>query len=214
MFECLTGRLPYLGNYQNVLLRAASSEPLPSLVLDDPAGSQLTEVIRRAIAKRREDRFKNMTELAAATRAAVPGATPRIALLRQPPSTDLPSKPVATQRRRNMRAPYLSPLRLMFGAGSSLDCRIEDISEGGLLAISRVAVDRAQCAPGKSVSARFAQPVDGTIVSCEVVVRWVRASRPDDPHGAQALGLEFVALDPAVQAAITRYVTLMADPNQ
>jgi hypothetical protein len=68
---------------------------------------------------------------------------------------------------------------------------------------------RSPCEPGAPASVRFALPIEGKVVGCEVKVRWVRAARPDQPGGARAVGLEFVAAPEPLRASIARYVGLM-----
>ena len=87
-----------------------------------------------------------------------------------------------------------------------MDGRTEDISEGGILVLSRDG-----CAADQRVAVRFALPMEGKIVSVEAHVRWVRAS---PALGICAIGLEFVDLAPAVRTSIATYVALMADHNQ
>jgi c-di-GMP-binding flagellar brake protein YcgR len=87
-----------------------------------------------------------------------------------------------------------------------MDGRTEDISEGGILVLSRDG-----CAPDQRVAVRFALPMEGKVVSAEAHVRWVRASAA---LGICAIGLEFVDLAPPVRTSIATYVSLMADHHQ
>jgi hypothetical protein len=55
--------------------------------------------------------------------------------------------------------------------------------------------------------------MEGTVVSVEADVRWVRRARGVDRHGLNALGIQFCDLPPAVRDSVTRYVALMGDPT-
>jgi serine/threonine-protein kinase len=207
MFECLSGAVPYAGNYPQVLLAATGEQPSPSVrsvAADVPL--PLAVVVDRAIAKSRASRFASVQDLGAAIEAAVPGAVRSTRLLGPPPLPKRESPSV--QRRRAMRAPYNTPVRLVLGGGQAptMDGRTEDISEGGLLVLSRDG-----CSADQRVVVRFALPMEGKVVSVEAHVRWVRAT---PALGICAMGLEFIDLAPAVRTSVATYVALMADHNQ
>jgi WD40 repeat protein/serine/threonine protein kinase len=67
-FECLTGKLPFGGRTLAEYARAHVSRPVPSLGQGFPAS--LDAVLRKALAKRPEDRYPDALALAAAFRAA------------------------------------------------------------------------------------------------------------------------------------------------
>lgn len=98
-------------------------------------------------------------------------------------------------RRRQKRAPYITPVRVMIG-GEHVDGRSEDVSAGGMLITIRGAMKSTG-----NLSIRFALPTTGRIVSVEVVPKWKR-----EQGGITAVGVEFAALDPAMTAAIESYV--------
>ncbi|MFD3591540.1 protein kinase [Nocardia sp. NPDC058640] len=76
LFALLTGRPPFAGRGPGEIVAAHLGQPLPALSrLRNDAPAQLDEVIARATAKRREDRFANCTEFSAAAVAAVDGAS-------------------------------------------------------------------------------------------------------------------------------------------
>ena len=133
MYECLSGKVPYAGNYTQVLLRAAEEDPAPSVRAATEGVElprSLADVVDRAIAKRRDARFQSVSDLARAIEAAVPEASAVTALLGPPPAPKREA-PVAAgpqQRRRTPRAPYNTPVRLVL-EGGILDGRTEDISE-------------------------------------------------------------------------------------
>jgi serine/threonine-protein kinase len=201
MFECLSGKMPYPGTYAQVLLQASSASPAPSLRTAAPnIPFALCDVVDQAIAKSKANRFQTAGELAAAL-SALAGASPRTTLLGPPP---LPKRaagePAATQRRQWRRAPYNTPASILLPSGT-LDGRSEDISEGGVLVVSR-----ESCAAGQRVGLRFALPIEGKVVSVEADVRWVRESG----GGLRAIGLEFAGLPAQVRSSIAQYVELMS----
>jgi eukaryotic-like serine/threonine-protein kinase len=207
LFECLTGVLPYTGSYQKVLIDTATKPPPDLLKLRPDAGAALAEVVVKTLARERDNRYASASVLARALQQAAPGATHELHLL-EPAGRPAPAgaaPPQITQQRRYDRAPYLAPLHIVLRDGGSLDARIEDISEGGILAIARVG-----CEPNQTVQVRFGMPIEGRIVTCESEVRWVRTARPEDPAGPRAIGIQFVSLPEEVRVDIARYVKLMA----
>jgi hypothetical protein len=207
MFECLTGRLPCDGVYQSVLRYASSTDAPPRADAHVPeVGEKLGSIVQRAMAKRREDRFPSALELARAIHEAFPAASGRTFFLGPAPVPRYAvAMPVdATQRRRTPRVPYVTPVRVTLPGGAGLDGRSEDISEGGLLVITR-----QPCEPTPRASLQFALPLEGTTQTCDAVVRWVRAARQDLVDGPRALGLEFIDPPAGLLAAIKRYVEIM-----
>jgi serine/threonine protein kinase len=207
LYECLSGRTPHDGNYARLVRGAAGGEsftPLHSLVPDIP--QRLAEVVDRALARSPASRFANMKALVAAIEQAVPGASHQTTLRHAPPSAE-PSKPSPVEQRRLARAPYNTPVRLVLPDGG-IDGRSEDISAGGLLVLSR-----AECPAGQRITLRFALPMEGTVVSVEADVRWVRAAHGLEKQGLCAIGLEFFQLPEPVRASVERYVALMADKD-
>ncbi len=205
MFECLSGKMPYPGTYAQVILQASSASPAPSLHTAAPSRDsvpiELCDVVDQSIAKTKANRFQTARELATAL-SALPGASPRTTLLGPPPLPNRPAgEPATAQRRQWRRAPYNSPVSLLLSSGT-LDGRSEDISEGGVLVLSREG-----CASGQRVGLRFALPMEGKVVSVEADVRWVRESGA----GMRAIGLEFAGLPAPVRTSIAQYVELMSE---
>jgi len=206
MFECLTGTMPYEGNYQRVLLQVCSDDAPPNVRTRFPAVTEaVAAVVQRAIAKKPAERFQSVLGLARAIHEAIPSAGDQTSFLGPPPPSRFGPASVSDprQRRRAPRAPYVTPVHVVLPRGS-VDGRSEDISEGGLLVITR-----QRCEPNQRATVRFALPIEGRVVSCDADVRWVRAARPDASDGARAIGLEFVETTPALRASIARYVEAM-----
>jgi formylglycine-generating enzyme required for sulfatase activity/tRNA A-37 threonylcarbamoyl transferase component Bud32 len=63
LFEMLTGKWPFTGKTRDELMMKHLFEPPPSLRLDRGAPSELEDVIKRALAKERDARQQNATEL-------------------------------------------------------------------------------------------------------------------------------------------------------
>jgi len=210
MFECLTGRMPYEGSYQQVLLQACSTDPVPPVEVEGvEVPGAVVDLVRRAMAKDRAQRFATMAEL----RSALLRSLPEARLRRQtyffgPPPAAGSIPPVAPdQRRKLVRAPYVTPVRLVMG-DVTIDGRTEDISTGGLLVVCRQI-----CPTDKRGSIRFALPIEGKVASIDVHVRWVRAARANDPEGPRALGVEFIDPPAEMTASIARYVGFMTVPE-
>jgi serine/threonine protein kinase len=211
LFECLTGRLPYEGNYPSVLLQACSPDTKVPKVTDyvPDIGPELSLVIEKAIARQPEDRIPTALEFGRALYAAMPTARARTFFLGAPPVPKFappPSKALqpVEQRRKTPRAAYATPVQIRFEDGRAVDGRSEDVSEGGMLVFCR---DMASA--GGIATVRFALPIEGKVIALQTHVRWVRAARPNEPQGPRAIGLEFIDVPEGMRVSIARYVTLM-----
>ncbi len=204
MYECLSGAVPYEGNYAKILLQAAGPDPAPPLRSRAPdVTAAFALVVDRAIAKNPAHRYAGMRELADAIGQAVPGASRQTSILR--PSALQNATPSPREHRRVARAPYNTPIRLVL-PDRVVDGRSEDISEGGILVLSM-----AVCEPGQRVPIRFALPMDGRVVSVDSEVRWVRVAQGIDRQGLCAIGVEFRDLPVAVRESIASYIALMTE---
>ncbi len=215
LFECVAGRVPFSGNYQQVLLQVGSNTPPPELMEVAPiAGNKLSAVVARAICKSRLDRYQNVEDLAHDLVLAIPQARRRTLLFGPPPlPVGAAVNPLATptpvdagaQRRHAARANYATPVHIVLENGRTLDGRSEDVSEGGLLVILQ---DSAEIPAQQTVTVRFALPMEGKVVSSKAEVRWVRASQ-----GRRAIGVQFIDAPPEVGPSVTRYIELMGVPK-
>lgn len=203
LYECLTGEVPFKGNFGEVLLQA-TSQPLPAIserVPDVPAS--LAQLIERALSVKPKDRFADGEEFA---KALCDVDDAGAAEFEHAGRATLPAgaaEPMAAQqRRRHTRAAYITPVRVVLADGSAKDGRSEDISEGGILVLLE-----GPPRVGDAVSVRFALPISGHIVSVDGTVRWiVDARRP------AAVGLEFKELSGEAGDGIRKYVSLMRQP--
>jgi serine/threonine-protein kinase len=71
LFECLTGTLPFDADSELRLIQMQAHTPPPELIERAPwVAAPVAEVVKRALAKRPEDRFSSASELVAALQAA------------------------------------------------------------------------------------------------------------------------------------------------
>jgi serine/threonine protein kinase len=209
LFECLTGRVPYDGTYPNVLLEVCSSKPPVDVEAQGVAvPAALAEVVRRAMAKDRAARFASMTDLGNALRSCL--VTSRAQTLThffELPTGRAAEPRVTVEQRKLVRAPYATPVRLVVGE-LTLDARSDDISTGGVLLVAR-----ESCPVDRLGTLRFALPMDGSMVTVKVQVRWSRAAN-GGASGPRAIGVEFLSPPPDIVASIARYVELMNLPER
>jgi serine/threonine protein kinase len=227
LYECLTGAVPFEGNFGEVLLKV-STQPLPPIKQKTPdVPAELASAIERVLAREAADRFPDAQSFAQALRKAAPVGTlgsllgirqgpppvpqrpvPPPVSMPTPPSTASPSlpRPLAVPpplpqpatRRRFPRAPYVTPVRIIHGS-RVLDGRSEDISVGGLLVLAPQAFEQAEL-----VTVKFALPVTGRVIEIGATARWVKAARVTG-----AVGLQFTSLPAEAHEVIDKYVTMM-----
>jgi serine/threonine-protein kinase len=207
LYQCLTGAVPFEGDFADVLLKV-QTEPVPPLgELAPDAPPELRAVVEKALAPDPEDRHPTAEAFAEALAAAcallpLPGSLLGLRLAsRAPVTARVPLRTTAApaQRRRFARAPYVTPVRIYRRDAPPVDGRSEDISLGGLL----VLVPQA-CQRDERVQVRFALPLTGQVIVVPAFGRWVKTSRD-----TEAVGLEFVALPPDVGALLERFVAGM-----
>jgi eukaryotic-like serine/threonine-protein kinase len=143
-----------------------------------------------------------MDALAAAlkpSRSERPSSAQELGELLQKSKRKLPPpkpKTDASLRRRHLRAPYITPVRLIQGE-RTLDARCEDISHAGMLIVST-----AQLPKEANLVVRFALPGTSRFVDVRSMVRWSRGSN----QSACASGLSFGKLSPAATSALDKYL--------
>jgi serine/threonine protein kinase len=212
LYECLTGSVPFEGNYGEVLLKAATQPLIPIRTKTPMISAELASIIERALARDPAERHQSMAAFAEALsqinlpdpggsllglRPPRPLARPSVQLPKlQPVVPAMPALPV-DQRRRFARAPYVTPVRILRSNERNIDGRSEDVSVGGLLVVIGT-----PCAADEIVKVRFALPATGKIVELTARTKWVRNTR-----GTDAVGLEFTAVPPEVHSTIEAYVT-------
>ena len=192
LYECLTGRVPFIGTMGQVLIALSRGE-FPSIREIVPeVSADIASTIERVLARRAEDRFPDAASFgeALATCARQEAAPSR--------------EGQTTRRRAYVRAPYVTPLRLVMDGSDPCDGRTEDISEGGVLVLLETTIDL-----GSQLGVRLALPISGKVVEVRAVSKWER-----DHRGRRAVGLEFVDLPEEATHAIRRYVELMGPAQQ
>jgi eukaryotic-like serine/threonine-protein kinase len=204
LFECLTGALPVEGAI-GAILRQRTSLAVPQVhELRPDVPRQLSQVVARCLAAEPKARFADMNELAAALRACTSKRVDDIDLLRAAgtAAAATPNKQEGFAARRAFaRAPYVTLCSLQRTGSAALDARIEDISEGGALLVTR-----DLCKAGELVKLRFGMPISGRVYALNATVRWSRAGR-----GSPATGVEFNNLPDAAREEIRKYVALMSN---
>jgi serine/threonine-protein kinase len=96
LFECLTGRKPFVADGLGELIRLQREAPVPALRTVVPGrrcSDQLEAVVRRALAKRPQERFQSARAFGEAL-DAVPEARPEAAPVRSAAPVAAPSPPV------------------------------------------------------------------------------------------------------------------------
>ncbi|MCB9623963.1 MAG: protein kinase [Sandaracinus sp.] len=207
LHECLVGAVPFDGTPTTVIARMLSGERAPLIERPDVPPA-LANVVARAILTDARDRYPSARELAFACLDAL-GELPRLSLLEaQAHTTSLHDEYVArrasapeldaSSRRRHVRAPYVTPVRVFVG-DRHVDGRTEDVSEGGLLVVTDGDVPH-----DAEVRVRVTLPTQGKVVLLAATTRWVRAHR-----SVRALGLAFTNLPEEVRQDIRAYVEIV-----
>lgn len=209
LFECLTGSVPFEGNFGEVLLKTATKPLTPVRAKTPTVPAELAGAVEKALGREPEDRYPSMTAFGEALAQVVvpdPGGSllglrpPRPAF--RPQLAKVPAAPPALpvdQRRRAPRAPYVTPVTIERNSGEQLAGRSEDISVGGLLIVLS-----EHCAADELVTAAFALPGSGQLVSLRASTKWVRTAR-----GLDAIGLQFTAVPSDIHSTIDQYVRSM-----
>jgi serine/threonine protein kinase len=189
LFECLTGRVPFEGDPIEIVAQLATSLPPSARSVRADVPALVEPILQRALHRDAKRRYQNAHELEAALASALASMASEAA-------------PFDASRRRHVRAPYITPVRLDDGT-QALDGRTEDLSANGLM-VMLPTMPRSDV----RVNVRFALPTTGEYVTSQAVIRWSRVKRERTRLGC-AVGLEFVALDPHVRAAIQKFVRIV-----
>jgi serine/threonine protein kinase len=215
MYECLVGEVPFSGSPTAVMTAIIQGQrPPPMRARRHDVPLELEGVIRRALEIDPSRRFQSAKDFANACAAAFGGSVPKLHLLdvsndrNAPPplptavaaaASDQPPEAVL-RRRQFVRAPYVTPVRIVLGVGNTVDGRSEDISEGGLLIVTDT-----ECAQEQQVRVRFPLPTSGRVVQVDALTRWVKTRR-----NQRAIGLEFQNAPADVRTEIRAYAELMS----
>jgi len=215
LYECLSGEVPFGGSATAVItsfIQGIRPASLRERGVTVPAA--LEAAVSTALEVDPSRRYPSAHAFGAACRAALGGVVPEIALLDvqhdQPASAAAPSgarlatRPAASEsghrRRQFLRAPYVTPIRILLGPNRACDGRSEDISEGGVLVVADT-----ECATDQRVKVRLPLPTSGRVVVLDATTKWCKASR-----NQRAIGIEFFDPPEDVRAEIRAYAELMA----
>jgi hypothetical protein len=209
LFECLTGVVPCEGPLAKILIKLSTGN-IPSIAsIRSDVPPKLAEIITRCLAQEPSSRPDNMLHLAEALRSLARQPSDRVDLLAASAATPMTATPALSKpdapaappqaRRVHPRAPYAALATLQRERGGANDARIEDLSEGGVLLVTRETY-----AAGETLRVRFGLPISGRVLAVPALVRWSRVAR-----GAPVIGLEFRELPDAARTEIRQYVTLM-----
>jgi serine/threonine-protein kinase len=223
LYECLSGEVPFGGGPTAVItsfLQGIRPPTLRSQRVEVPA--RLETALMKALEIDPSLRFASARELADACIGALDGSVPAIDLLDvhdDKTAAPTPAKviqhviaaPVAPalsaspQRRRQfVRAPYVTPIRIVLGDNQICDGRSEDISEGGVLILADTGV-----AANQRVKVRLPLPTSGRVVILDATTKWYKTSRTQ-----RAIGIEFLNAPEEVRAEIRAYAALMTGAPQ
>jgi serine/threonine protein kinase len=225
LYECLTGTVPFDGNYAEVLLKLSTTSARPVRELRPDVPEALVKIIDRSLSRAPEDRFQSAEEMQSALAALAGRSLDSLNLLmrerkapepaaqrHRPEAETLADGPQAkspradwTTRRKHPRAPYTTLARITRQGGKAVDGRIDEVSEGGLQFVGDCAIDVSE-----RVVLRFALPASGTMIQVAATARWNRTVR-----GTNATGFEFADLAESAKDELRRYVGLMCrlDPR-
>ena len=215
IFECLTGAVPFQGKYAEVLLGVSTKEPPSIRSIRPDVGEQLAHVVQKALSREPSNRYTDCVAFGRAlTRAidTVPKYTQMLdgstaidlfesdveILEAEPRNSHRP--PPLPHRRRHVRAPYVTPVRIVRADGEVVEGRSEDISEGGLLVLTPQNCGEA----GGRATVYFAPPAMSRSIAVQVTARWIR-----DGRGGVAAGLEFVNVNDDLRLAVASYVKVL-----
>jgi serine/threonine protein kinase len=208
LFECLTGSVPVEGAVGAILRQRSLASRPPLLQVRPDVPQPLAAVVLRCLASEPSARFGDMNELAGALRACTQKPLDSLDLLRGAEPAPAPAQPsaaaaqdVLSARRSHARAPYVTLATLQRANGPATDARIEDISEGGVLLVTK-----EHYAPNQQVRLRFGLPISGRVLALTGTVRWSRVAR-----GAPATGVEFATMPEVARTEIKQYVALMSN---
>ncbi len=79
LYQFLTGERPFAGSATTTMQKVLKEEPLPPSTLNVQLAPAMDAVVRKALAKRADDRFQTAQEFADAIRAAAPATTAPVA---------------------------------------------------------------------------------------------------------------------------------------
>ncbi len=230
LYECLTGEVPYLGTYPEVLVQVSNAPAPPDVRERRPdVPPALALVIETALEKDAAHRFQTAPELGRALLAASGLAVGATALLAssddeeptsfEPEAGTEPERAIQLVRKKAPREagappsvpqPGLPHRRHFVRAPYVTPVRIETPTGSAIDARSEeiseegMLVVTALAFPlGAALRLTFATPVTGEMIALDATVRWNREGR-----GRSAMGLEFTAAPALLRGIVAQYTAL------
>jgi serine/threonine protein kinase len=230
LYECLTGEVPYVGTYPEVLVQVSNAVGPPSVRKKRPdVSAALAVVLETALEMEASSRFNSAAELGRALLAASGLAPGRSALLAassddvpvsvEQEGEEEPERAIQLTRKKAPRGeggrpsaanPPLSHRRQYVRAPyvtpvllvSPTGSEIEARSEE-ISEEGMLVVSPLGFPLGAPMELRFATPVTGEMIALQASVRWTR-----DGRGRSAMGVEFGAVPPLLRGIIGQYIAL------
>ncbi|MGH7294063.1 MAG: serine/threonine-protein kinase [Polyangiaceae bacterium] len=233
LFECLTGEVPYVGSYPEVLVQVSNAAEPPSVRDKRPdVPPALAVVIETALEKDAGARFQTAAELGRALVAAsglAPGRSSLLAAIpdESPTSGQGSEEPEAAAiklvRRKASRerereedrpsAPSPPPSRRRHFVRAPYVTPVLLLSPTGSEIEARseeiseegmLVVTPLPFPLGAPIKMRFASPMTGEMIVLEGSVRWTREGR-----GRSAMGLEFENVSPVLRGVVAQYIAML-----
>ena len=221
LYECLSGEVPFSGGATAVITSFLQNIKPPSLRSQrSEVPEKLEAALSKALAIDPNERYASAREFAAACIEALEGHVPAIDLLDvhddkhaarvsvvslvapTPAEVELAANP--QRRRKFVRAPYVTPIRVVLSNNKVADGRSEDISEGGILLVADTGI-----AANERVKLRLPLPTSGRVVILDAMTKWFKTSRTQ-----RAVGMEFIDAPQDVCDEIRAYAALMTGAQQ
>jgi serine/threonine-protein kinase len=236
LFECLTGEVPYLGSYPDVLVQVSNASEPPS-VRDkrSDVAPALAVVIETALEKEASARFQSAAELGRALVAASGLAPGRLSLLASSAEEGpagvpgLPAEPVEEERAIHLvrkkapradgerpSAPNPPPSHRRHHVRAPYVTPVLLISTTGSEIEARseeiseegmLVLTPLAFPLGAPLKMRFASPMTGEMIVLEGSVRWTREGR-----GRSAMGVEFENVPPVLRGVVAQFIAMLPSP--
>ena len=181
LYQFLTGERPFSGSAATTMQKVLKEDPLPPSSLNVQAPLEMDAIVRKALAKRPDDRFQTAGEFAATIRAAVPAMpvsnaeetliTPPAqavpvasvdktlvrseATIAPPPATPIPTQPPQPKSHTPMVAVIIGLTVIVLGAGAwfTYQRQASDSARAGQGPTPQSAVSTAPASPPTTVPA-------------------------------------------------------------
>jgi serine/threonine protein kinase len=232
LYECLTGEVPYVGSYPDVLVQVSNAANPPSVRErrgDVPPA--LAVVIENALEKDASSRFQSVIELGRALVAAS-GLAAGLTSLLAPTDDDDPDsereehtepeiKLVKKKRARPVSgsedrpsAPQSGPTQKRHFVRAPYVTPVVLVTHDGGTIDSRseeisqegmLVLSPVHLELGAPLAVRFATPITGEMIEIHASVRWTR-----DGRGKTATGLEFTRVPPILRRVVEDYIASLA----